>query len=147
LSGIELLRPRFARQGEGGMAMLRLLLAGFLIASGLILGAFTLHGYLDPSWPQNRMQAANAQPAVVNSAVPEPAKNRNQFVARQAEPQGPPPGPIAKASTKPAPLPEARTEAKAPAKPAVKKKVAEKAEKAAPPQPASAGFPWNLFGN
>ncbi len=133
------------------MATVRLLLAGFLIASGLILGAFTLHGYLDPSWPQNRMQAANAQPVVANPAVPEPAKNRNQFVARQAEPQGPPPSPTVKTSAKPAPPPEARTEAKAPSKPAVKKKVAEKPEKAekpaARPQQASAGFPWNLFGN
>ena len=132
------------------MAMLRLLLAGFLIASGLILGAFTLHGYLDPSWPQNRMQAANAQPAVANPAVPEPAQTRNQFVARQAEPQGPPPSPVVKANAKPAPTPEPRTEAKAPSKPAVKKKVAEKAErpvKAAPPQQPPVGFPWNLFGN
>jgi outer membrane biosynthesis protein TonB len=130
------------------MAMLRLLLAGFLIASGLILGAFTLHGYLDPSWPQNRMQAANAQPVVANPAVSDPAKNRNQFVVRQAEPPGPPPSPIVKASAKPAPPPEARAEAKAPSKPAVKKKATEKAEKPpAPPQAASAGFPWNLFGN
>jgi hypothetical protein len=130
------------------MAMLRLLLAGFLIASGLILGAFTLHGYLDPNWPQNRMQAANAGPAVAIPAVPGEPRNRNQFVARQPDP--PPPGPTVKTGAKPAPPAEVRAEARAPSKPAARKKVAEKPEKppARPQQQASsAGFPWNLFGN
>jgi hypothetical protein len=35
---------------EGGMSVARLLLSGFLVASGLILGAFTLHNRFAPTW-------------------------------------------------------------------------------------------------
>jgi hypothetical protein len=35
---------------EGGMSLARLLLSGFLVASGLILGAFTLHNRFAPTW-------------------------------------------------------------------------------------------------
>jgi hypothetical protein len=31
-----------------------------MVASGLLLGAFTLHGYLDPEWQQRQMQAGGA---------------------------------------------------------------------------------------
>jgi hypothetical protein len=35
---------------EGGMSVTKLLFSGFLVASGLILGAFTLHGAFAPEW-------------------------------------------------------------------------------------------------
>ena len=40
------------------MSVARLLLSGLLVASGLILGAFTLHGYFDPQWLERQAAAA-----------------------------------------------------------------------------------------
>jgi hypothetical protein len=127
------------------MSLARLFLSGVLVASGLILGAFTLHGYLDPDWAQRRMTVAGArasEPPAVDAF-----SNRSQFVARQGEGTSPLVAPPAKTATK---SPSAKADSKAPAKPVVKKKVAEKPakqENAKPPQQASVGFPWNLFSN
>ena len=41
------------------MSSARLCLAGLLVAGGLILGAFTLHGYFDPQWAQKQAQAVS----------------------------------------------------------------------------------------
>ena len=43
------------------MSLARLFVSGLLVAGGLILGAFTLHGYLDPQWAQRQALAASAE--------------------------------------------------------------------------------------
>ena len=129
------------------MPLARLFLSGLLVAGGLILGAFTLHGYFDPQWAQRQMHAAGlrerpSQPKAVNTF-----QGRSRFVsshgqhpAPNARPQtvttnGPPgAGNVVKAA-------DAKPAAKSPAK----KKLAEKAKP--PPQQASLQWPWNLFNN
>ena len=37
------------------MAIARLLIAGVMVAGGLVLGAFAALGYLDPNWTQNQL--------------------------------------------------------------------------------------------
>jgi hypothetical protein len=124
------------------VSLARLFLSGLLVAGGLILGAFTLHGYFDPDWVSRQMQAANARPSdppVVNTF-----KSRSRFVASRAEPPSAA-NPIVKVSANSAPAAvDARPDAKAAAKAAAKKKVAEKAKR---PQEASVQWPWNLFNN
>ena len=62
------------------MSLVRLFLSGVLIAGGLILGAFTLHGYLDPDWAQRRMHGGQrrgeAQRAACHRSVdgPQPVR-------------------------------------------------------------------------
>jgi hypothetical protein len=139
------------------MSLFKLFLSGLLVAGGLILGAFTLHGYLDPQWAQRQAQAASVKP-------PEPApdassvnafQDRSKFVARSE-----PPPPVVKAPAVAPPVVKASArpdaaDAKAAAKPAPKKKDAErpaadKAKAAPPPQPPpqQASFDWlkQLFG-
>jgi hypothetical protein len=132
------------------MSLLKLFLSGLLIAGGLILGAFTLHGYFDPQWAQKQqMQAAvprEPQPAAqsINSI-----QTRNRFVSSRGEQANagdrqPAPTPVAVSPTpgttaKPA---DSKLVAKPPPQ---KKKMAEK-PKTAPPQQASV-WPWNLFNN
>jgi hypothetical protein len=43
------------------MSSLRLLLSGSLVASGLILGAFTLHGAFDPDLRQKQLKSAHSE--------------------------------------------------------------------------------------
>jgi hypothetical protein len=127
------------------MSLARLLLSGTLIAGGLILGAFTLLGYLDPNWPRQGMRAAAMQPS--EPPVADPLKSRNRFVAGRTEAPRPP-RPVAKTSEKPSRTEEAKrvkAHAKSAAKKAAKKKLAEKAKP--PPQQASVQWPWNLFSN
>ena len=121
------------------MSLARLFLSGLLVAWGLILGAFTLHGYFDPNWPQRQVQAASVRPT--HPAVINTFKNRSRFVASRADPTNPSPAPIVKTSAIVAPA----ADAKAAAKPAPKKKLAEKAKQRS--QQASAQWPWSLFGN
>jgi hypothetical protein len=139
------------------MSLIRLLLSGLLVASGLILGTFTLLGYFDPQWERRQAQAAGAPERSGETGKPVGAfhgKNRSRFVAARTERAGPDPRPQAAAST------PARTQAsqgpltkaamtKPAAKPANKNKLAEKSKKAPPPpqQQASFVWPWNLFNN
>ena len=109
------------------MSLARLFVSGLLVAGGLILGAFTLHGYLDPQWAQRQALAASAGERPKEPRAAEPASASTRPSAATASPA------IVKAS-------DTRPVAKAPAK----KKLAEKPKK--PPQQASV-WPWNLFSN
>ena len=122
------------------MSLARLFVSGLLVAGGLILGAFTLHGYLDPQWAQRQALAAGAgerprEPRAINTF-----QGRSRFVSSRAEPATTRPS---AATTSPAVVraSDTRPVAKAPAK---KKVVVEKPKK--PPQQASV-WPWNLFSN
>jgi hypothetical protein len=57
------------------MSVARLLLSGLLVASGLILGAFTLHAILAPEWEVQATAAVRSQraevPRVVAADVPD----------------------------------------------------------------------------
>jgi hypothetical protein len=140
------------------MSVGRMLLSGVLVAGGLVLGTFTLHGYLDPSWTQKQLAASAAvsKPAAVVQAIPEQFPSRSRFVA--SEPAADVRPPTVKASSRPAATPSAVRQpdtktaaAKPSAKTAIKKKVADKPKQppAPPAQQASLQFPWNwkLFGN
>lgn len=128
------------------MSLAKLFLSGLLIAGGLILGAFTLHGYFDPQWAQRQAQAAGVrerprEPKAINTF-----QGRSRFVASRAEQASPAIRPLAGATAAVA-APNASVKAadtKTVAKPQVKKKVAEKPKP--PPQQASV-WPWNLFSN
>jgi hypothetical protein len=123
------------------MSLARLFVSGLLIAGGLILGAFTLHGYLDPQWAQRQALAAGAgerprEPRAINTF-----EGRSRFVSSRAEPANPSTRPLAATTTNTiVKASDARPAAKAP----MKKKVAEKPKQ--PPQQASV-WPWNLFSN
>lgn len=140
------------------MSLAKLFLSGLLIAGGLILGAFTLHGYFDPQWAQRQAQVQTATfgerrnaPKAINTF-----EGRSRFVSSRGESANPAakPGatsavsavrPLA-ATTGPANVVKA-VDTKAVAKGPVKKKVAEKPEKPKkPPQQASV-WPWNLFSS
>ncbi len=130
------------------MSLAKLFLSGLLIAGGLILGAFTLHGYFDPQWTQRQAQAAGArerprEPKTINTF-----QGRSRFVASRAEQASPGARP-ATAAAAVAATPNASVKAadtKLPAKAPVKKKIAEKPKP--PPQPQQASvWPWNLFTN
>ena len=125
------------------MSLARLFVSGLLVAGGLILGAFTLHGYLDPQWAQRQALAAGAgerpkEPRAINTF-----QGRSRFVSSRAEPASPSIRPLA-APTTPAVVKASDTRPVAKA-PVAKKKVAEKS-KQPPPQQASV-WPWNLFSN
>src|SRR5262245_30363814 len=78
--------PGCARlKGKGRMSLARLFLSGLLIAWGLILGAFTLHGYFDPNWLQRQMQAANVREAAKAPSAINEFRRRNRFVASRVE--------------------------------------------------------------
>lgn len=137
------------------MSLAKLFLSGLLIAGGLILGAFTLHGYFDPQWAQRQAQVQTAAvgerrnvPKAINTF-----EGRSRFVSSRGESASsaarhgatPPVSavrPLA-ATTGPAGIVKA-VDAKAAAKGPVKKKVAEKPK--TPPQQASV-WPWNLFSS
>lgn len=123
------------------MSLARLFVSGLFVAGGLILGAFTLHGYLDPQWAQRQALAAGAGEGPKERRAINTFQGRSRFVSSRAEPASPSTRPSA-ATTSPAiaKASDTRPVAKAPAK----KKVAEKPKP--PPQQASV-FPWNLFNN
>lgn len=141
------------------MSVGSMLLSGVLVAGGLVLGTFTLHGYLDPTWTQKQLAASATQskPAAVVQAATEPFPSRSRFVA--SEPAADLRPALVKANSRPAATPsavrqpDAKTAATKPsAKTAIKKKVADKPKQpppAPPSQQASLQFPWNwkLFGN
>lgn len=148
------------------MSLFKLFLSGLLVAGGLILGAFTLHGYFDPQWAQKQAQAAKAGPA----ERPQDAAAINAFQGRakkfETTTRAEVPAPEAKvqpvsASVVKAPArPDVGTadpksaQAKATAKAEAKKKAAERpppADKAkTAQQPQQASFEWlslkQLFG-
>jgi hypothetical protein len=122
------------------MSLAKLFLSGLLVAGGLILGAFTLHGYFDPHWAQKQAQAAGLREAKAINTF----QGRSRFVSSRVEPANAharPQGVVS--ATGPNPLKAADTRT-TPKLPPVKKKVAEKPKK--PPQQASV-WPWNLFSN
>lgn len=138
------------------MSSAKLLLSGSLVACGLILGAFTLHGYFDPQWQQLQARAAKGA-----RELPQETKSIGTFQGRAglattatAAPEDRPG--VVKASAKPEAKP---ADAKAAAaKAAARRKLAEKrrAEKEAerrakakppPPQQATFQWPWNWPGN
>lgn len=127
------------------MSLAKLFVSGLLVAGGLILGAFTLHGYFDPQWAQKQVQAAGAQERPKDiKAVINTFQGRSRFVSRNE------PSPSAERSVTPThtavtPAVARTADTKPAAKPVVKKKVAEK-PKPAPQQQASV-WPWSLFGN
>jgi hypothetical protein len=140
------------------MSVVRLLLSGVLVAGGLLLGTFTLHGYLDPNWTQSQLaaSAAGSKPPAVVQSNPKPFPSRSRFVASDVAAASQPH--VVKASSRPAATPaavqrpESRSAASKPAtKPAVRKNIAAKRKPppAPPAQQASLQFPWNwkLFGN
>jgi hypothetical protein len=130
------------------MSLGKLFLSGLLIAGGLILAAFTLHGYFDPQWAQRQAQAAGARERPKEPKAINTFQGRSRFVA--SRPEQPSPGARPPAATPAvAANPNAFVKA-ADTKPAVKspvkKKVAEKPKPQPQPQQASV-WPWNLFSN
>jgi hypothetical protein len=139
------------------MSVAKLFVSGVLVASGLILGAFTLHGYFDPQWQVRQMQAGETR-ARVSGAWTTSTHVAAGRTARQeaASPQPTVRKTSVKADAGP-PNPES-VEAKAAAAKARKrlaeKKLAEKrqAEQArrveqAAQQQATFQWPWNWFAN
>jgi len=128
------------------MSLAKLFLSGLLIAGGLILGTFTLHGYFDPHWAQRQAQAAGVRERPREAKAINTFQGRSRFVSSRAEqpnaharPQG------VVSATSPNPVLKAADTRTAVKLPPVKKKVAEKPKK--PPQQASVQWPWNLFSN
>ena len=71
------------------MSLAKLFLSGLLVAGGLILGAFTLHGYFDPQWAQKQALAASAgerpsEPRAINTF-----QGSSRFVSSRAEQPSP----------------------------------------------------------
>lgn len=130
------------------MSVLRMFLAGLLVAGGIILGAFTLNGYLDPRWHQQQMQAMQAREQAGDPASINTFHNRSRFVGR-SEPATP--EAVRPAAVKPSPKSNAADVRPAPKPAAPKKKVADKPadkDKKAEPQQASFQWPWQkLFGS
>ena len=137
------------------MAIARLLVAGVMVAGGLVLGAFAALGYLDPNWTQNQLAAASKREPGAEPKSTISTFRRTRFVAIESEvPQ--PKAPVVKASTKTTPkaAEASPAEPKHIVKTAARKKVAERPAKAAAPQPpqpqqqaAAFQWPWKLFGN
>lgn len=133
------------------MAIARLLVAGVMVAGGLVLGAFAALGYLDPNWTQNQLASASKRET---GAAPKSisAFRRTRFVATESEaPQRK--VPVVKASTTPKAAEASPVEPKHIVKTAARKKPAERPAKAVAPQPppqqqaAAFQWPWKLFGN
>jgi hypothetical protein len=122
-------------EGRAAMSVTRLLLSGLLVASGLILAAFTLHGAFDPHWPMHASGATG--PALKPWST-------NTVIKPDAAPQAAP-AQDAKATA------DARAAALARKKKLAEKRRAEKqlAEQKAKEQPQQAAlqWPWNWLGN
>lgn len=130
------------------MSLAKLFLSGLLVAGGLILGAFTLHGYFDPQWAQRQALAAGAREQPREAKASNTFQGRSRFVASRAEQPTTgtrPQAVIANAATGPNPVVRAADAKTAVKPPPAKKKVAEKPKP--PPQQASAQWPWNLFSS
>jgi hypothetical protein len=152
------------------MSVAKLLLSGLLVASGLILGAFTLHGYFDPEWLERQAAAAGQRSPAGMPKWSTSVDDRSRVMSIVPEGSGP------SKPAKPGPNPDARADARADAKPdarppsradadaekakrrlaakklAEKRKAeeaqkAEKEEKAKASQQATFQWPWNWLGN
>lgn len=132
------------------MPLAKLFLSGLLIAGGLMLGAFTLHGYFDPQWAQRQAQVQSS-PKAINTF-----EGRSRFVSSRGESANPAARssttsavsavrPLA-ATTGPANIVKA-VDTKAAVKGPVKKKVAEKPERPKKPPEQASVWPWNLFSS
>jgi hypothetical protein len=127
-------------------------LAGFLVAGGIILAAFTLHGYLDPDWQRKQVDAAKARDVEAARARERAAEAvsasafqpKERLAVGRAEPEPKPP------AVKPPAKPDPAADAKPAPKPAAPKKKAadnKPADRPPPPQPQQASFSWQkLFG-
>ncbi|MFZ1104408.1 MAG: hypothetical protein WAN86_16435 [Hyphomicrobiaceae bacterium] len=135
------------------MSVTRLLICGLLVASGLILAAFTLHGAFDgrqvetagapggapgpalKPWSTSTFGAKGGL-AAASADGPEPGLSKTQARQTGSKPGARPPGaaaPDAKAAKK-----KRRTE-KRPAEPTRKTKQQ--------PQQTASQWPWSWFGN
>ena len=131
------------------MSLAKLFLSGLLVAGGLILGAFTLHGYFDPQWAQRQALAAGAHerpnPLLRTSKTINTFQGRSRFVSTRSEQSGPAAKPPPAATHAAARSVEKTADSKATTRARARKKVAEKPKK--PPQQQASIWPWNLFGN
>lgn len=145
------------------MSVAKLLLAGLLVASGLILGAFTLHGYFDPQWLERQAAAAGQRLPASEAKWVTSVQDRSRVmsvVAKGTEGSKPaktPPKAETRAEAKPDAKPPSQADADAEkarrrlaAKKLAEKRKAEeadKAEKAKGSQQATFQWPWNWFSN
>jgi hypothetical protein len=127
------------------MSPVRLCLAGVLVAAGLILGGFTLHGYFDPQWEAKQSRTADLHATAPAKAVPA-QHGRSRFVAREERSPAVPARMTTTAPTVSASA--AKVAAPPPKSPAARKKtVAEKPKQTPSQQQASFAWPWNPFSN
>jgi hypothetical protein len=151
------------------MSVAKLLLAGLLVASGLILGAFTLHGYFDPQWLERQAAAAGQRLPAGEARWVTSVQDRGRVMsvvakgAEGAQPAKTAPKADTKADAKPDAKPPGRADAdaekarrrlaakklaeKRKAEEAQKAEKAEKAEKAKASQQATFQWPWNWLSN
>jgi hypothetical protein len=140
------------------MSSAKLLLSGSLVAGGLTLGAFTLHGAFDPQRPQKQLGAAGRHDSEAGAIGA--FQTRTRFVAGDNVTQD-----DAAKAVKARPRPDAKpADAKAAkARAAARRRLAQKrraererAEKAAKekvartrqqPQQATLQWPWTWLGN
>ena len=130
------------------MSSARLCLAGLLVAGGLILGAFTLHGYFDPQWVQKQAQAASLgerSSGMAKAVNVFRQQRRNRFISAQdGEPRR---GIKRQAAASKVPAPAKAAVKVGDARETAKKRPVRKAvEKPKPqPEPQQAAFKWPLF--
>jgi hypothetical protein len=141
------------------MSSARLLFSGSLVASGLILGAFTLHGTFDHRTGRQGPQP-QAEPKAINAFQTRTQVAPVERVAQDAIPQPA----LVKSEARPEPKaadamsPEAKAARAEARRKLAEKRKAEKAEKEkaereklakqqSPPQQATLQWPWNWFGN
>jgi hypothetical protein len=144
---------------EGGMSVAKLFLSGIMVASGLVLGAFTLQGYFDPRWQLRQTEAAETRGRVSGAWTTSTHVAAGHTVAREpttAQPR------VEKTGLKPdagAPNPDAADAKGAAAKERkrlaekklaeqklAEKRQAEEVRKAAEQQ-TTFKWPWNWFAN
>ena len=128
------------------MSSARLCLAGLLVAGGLILGAFTLHGYLAPNWEEQQSSAGGQ--ARLDEKTLQVLQGRSRFVAREDRPKaaaGSAPQLPSPSGAPPKPRPKIAADSSVPKLP--RKKVVDKAKPAPAQQQASFQWPWSLFNN
>lgn len=126
------------------MSSIRLCLAGVMVAAGLILGGFTLHGYFDPQWEAKHSRTSDVRAAAPAKVVPA-QHGRNRFVAR--EDRSPAVPARMTAATPAVTSSPAKVAAPPPKSSAQRKKVADKPKQTPSEQQASFLWPWNPFSN
>jgi hypothetical protein len=120
--------------GEGGMSVAKLLLSGLLVASGLIVGAFTLHARFAPEWEVQASAAARIYGKARSVGARAPDRLTASDVPDNWEPR------LIRAEPSP---PAATDEAAKAKKKQTEKKLAEKRQKPdKPKQEEQTGFSW-----